>query len=85
MHCSYLYSYTFSVNTDIERLQSTQASRLQEIRFIEEEKRRIQSKIQALALVKQQQYNTVVQDNTPFVVSNRHKSYLHKLNIPIVY
>eukprot|EP00800_Vazella_pourtalesii_P002583 TRINITY_DN12502_c0_g2_i1.p1 TRINITY_DN12502_c0_g2~~TRINITY_DN12502_c0_g2_i1.p1 ORF type:complete len:558 (-),score=156.00 TRINITY_DN12502_c0_g2_i1:65-1696(-) len=58
---------TLTVNPDYERLQSTQASRLQEIRFIEEEKRRIQSKIQALALVKQQQDNTVVQDSTSFV------------------
>ena len=63
--------YLDPVNPDFERLQSTQASRLQEIRFIEEEKRRIQTKIQALSLVKQQQDNTVIQDKISFVVSKR--------------
>ncbi|KAI6660700.1 hypothetical protein LOD99_10311 [Oopsacas minuta] len=57
---------TESVNPDFERLQSTQASRLQEIQFIEDEKKRIQSKIEAIALGQQEQNNTIIHDNTSY-------------------
>ncbi|KAI6660701.1 hypothetical protein LOD99_10312 [Oopsacas minuta] len=55
-----------SVNPDFERLQSTQASRLQEIQFIEDEKKRIQSKLEAIALGQQEQNNTIIHDNTSY-------------------
>ena len=55
------------MSADFERLQTSQESRLQEIRFIEEEKKRIQSQVDAISLANREQENGHSKDNKPYV------------------
>ena len=55
------------MSTEFEKLQNSQEARLKEIRFIESEKQRIQSQVDAISLANREQETDSNKENRTYV------------------